>query len=390
MQTTDYFDLIVNMMILIWIEGKDFDSPEVVEALSLLEEETSSMCDILQNEQRGLFVSPDFPVGYLAMDLGQTRVAIPWPLVTEIPRQDVIAVLREVARNSSVGSESNICLSGSSCRIELVKEISDVDFCEYMFDSDEYLDRRLWQTLSSSSDTLHPVEAKLFGNPHDNIKCGCPFPSESGDLTEKQSMFLGKAKSSVVKIDFIGDVDGVGCIPVTNVAIPVKLLSDSASGQLSFFFQEIVFLGDGPRGPWPLLQIDQMLGYIRFLARDAESYLRSKPIKALKRASALSRFLFVEGYEKRFSDAFASEHARFETRKARREELKKLASQAAELLPQKWIDRIAALDEGGADDQVQTLAGNGKSTNLVETFLRDLKLGMADDLRSHIFEAASP
>ncbi len=133
-----------------------------------------------------------------------------------------------------------------------------------------------------------------------------------------------------------------------------------------------------------------MLEYIRFLAPDAEKYVLGNPIKAMKRASALSRFLYVEGYEQSFSDAFASDYAQMETRKVRRDEIKKMASQAPVPLPQPWADRVGALEERGTPPVAQSPDRDGRSKNLVETFLRDLKFELGGDLQSHIFGASNP
>lgn len=155
------------------------------------------------------------------------------------------------------------------------------------------------------------------------------------------------------KLDLIGISSVFGYIPVTNMIFPCPdkipgYHTKSGVALSSFSFQEAVLVGNDHAGSlWPLVDVHEYVYYIRFLVKDTLKYLDARPIKALKRASALARMLQIARFDREFYDLLGSDYANRDAIDSRVNEVRKLATMrgdgAAECFQQKTV--YAALDK---------------------------------------------
>lgn len=330
MENSVYLEMLLHLMQMVLLENVSLDNPELVEALSILRDETHDLCDLSQIKERDIVVCPDFPPGYLLKMFGSWRIAIPWPLAESFPDDVVLADLCGFATSAKVGTDSSICLSGTSARTGQIPEIGDVDFAEYVFDTGLQFVAPYLQVLKGGTTSCFPVMAKLFPtNDREKIDINCPWPELTGDISPAHKLFMGGICSERSKIDFIGFSTTYGYIPVTNMIFPTSASSYKVGiARGSFSFQEAVLLTNdvGLGRVWPLLDILEMIDYFHFLLKDAQKYARERPIKAAKRASALMKFLYLHEHDESFAHVLGSNYAKTDAVESRVAEIERMVS----------------------------------------------------------------
>ena len=333
-----YLLVLLRLMKLALAEKIDVRSPEVREALGVLSEQTRAVTQLAVSPDHGIYVSDRLPIGYLIKSWEAWTVAIPWPLVESCPSDDLLSEFCNFASEASVGSDSIICISGTSARAGAINQIGDIDLSEYVLDSSDTIPARYVGLLTMRRSATLDVEAKIFSNePENRINIRCPWPDHEDKYETKHNSFLEKVQSFQTKIDFIGISRSFGYIPVTNMIFPCGDLSSLGAGinksvmaYSSFSFQEAVILkDDGSSKVWPLVDVNEYVYYVRFLIHDTLNYIEKRPVKALKRASALAKMLRIDEFDLEFDEILRSEFANHDAVMSRVDEVRRLAAMRA-------------------------------------------------------------
>ncbi|MEE4012648.1 hypothetical protein V1T76_11330 [Roseibium sp. FZY0029] len=330
MNKSIYHEVLFEVMSRVLSEEMDAVSDESLEAIAILEDQTRQLCELAQISEREIYTSIDVPVGYLVKEIDVWRVVIPWPLVESFPDDETLLEFCNFAELTKIGIESSICLSGTSVRTSEVPEIGDVDIAEYVFDDRTMIPEAFKNKIFAEYDGLIPIELKQFSDrrpPYIDLIDVCNGERDQ-KLAEHES-FFSELSGCRSKIDFIGFSEKYGPIPITNMILPSQTgLRKAGLALESFSFQEaVIFEKASLNGKvWPLLDMRELFAYFVFLIKECKRQLEAKPVKALKRASSLARFLYLYDYDDGFSDLLSSEYVKSEAVKSRCDEVSRMVS----------------------------------------------------------------
>lgn len=394
-----YFRIVLNLMKILWVEEIDPRSADVDAAVGILLEETKSICELMADKDNGLEISQKLPVGYLEKKLANWTLAIPWPLVEYFPDDPLLDDLCKLAETIKIGNASNLCISGSACHTSRAPYIGDVDFCEYAFDDSQAIISSLVEKLTKIFPVCIPIEVKMYSDSKEgNLKIICPWPDREHDYGDDHRQFVRDAGSRQSKTDYIGHLPRYGAMPVTAMLLPSdRSKSKTGISSRSFSFQEAVIVDRAVDSVWPLVETHEILAYFKFLLGDVIHYISSRPIKAVKRASVLARFLHLPAMDLSLSEALSSDYAAEDAAGSRRSELNRMTAQilAEDRLDHDWRTEVEKVNPGHymvyTDGSRPHVFGEGDARSLVENFIGDLRtrIGSLDlALERHLFASA--
>ncbi|MDA5633703.1 hypothetical protein [Agrobacterium sp. ST15.16.024] len=333
--TSVYLSVLLRLMKLTLADKIDLRSSEGIEALSVLTEQTKSVAQLAASEVNGMRVSDSLPVGYLVKPCGAWTVAVPWPLVESCPSEDLLSEFCNFASEARVGSDSIMCISGTSARAGGVGQIGDIDLSEYVFDDVEAISARYVGLLTMQRSFTLDVQAMIFSHvPAERVNILCPWPDDVNKYEAEHHLFLERVKSIQTKLDFIGNSSSYGYIPITNMIFPCGVAGATENYSMktpmaysSFSFQEaVLFETESTWKAWPLIDVHEYVYYVKFLVKDTLSYLDKRPVKALKRASALARMLRIDEFDLEFEEILRSDFANNDAVASRIGEVRRLAA----------------------------------------------------------------
>jgi hypothetical protein len=226
--------------------------------------------------------------GYLIKFEPPIFFRVPYHVLPTFPTGDELEALWQLSRAIRSGDRSVISLSGSNVMRKIFDIVGDIDFCECFPVTD--------------IDGFDRIASNMDGN--GRIAClrlafaGRKWRYPWGDDRPTKEVFAktidsSDADRSTMKVDYVGDVDHLGVIEITNLIIAVDENGNSAGLTRTFAAQEA-----------PLVPIDslpnqmndpfEMGRYIHWLTNSIEKLSEQGDMrKCLKRCASLSRVLFV-------------------------------------------------------------------------------------------------
>lgn len=235
------------------------------------------------DQDRALVVS-GYP-GYLSTVSGGKTIYVPFQLASVFPGEDVLGAVLQVAEDVRLLPENPICISGSTTFLGRLREVSDLDFCEYHLQDPEELPSAVAAKAEISK--LAPlIEVKCDGervhHPWTDIKVRVGTAMIAGRSPE--------APAAKIKLDLVSN-GPLGAMPTTSVVLPLGSDRELGNAQESFVFQEAVIDEKGP--PRALLNPAGFAGYCNWLLEEARSLTTDTSGKAatVRAPKALKRLL---------------------------------------------------------------------------------------------------
>jgi len=239
------------------------------------------------SRKEGWEVDPD-RAGYLVHSgEGGDKLFVPWNIDPDLPSGEALESFLAVAHRLRSNSETTICLSGSAGAYEAYERVGDLDFCEYLPESEGSISAALEHASSLDGNGFCVLEVSLRDPDRDSRT---DF-SRPWDLPPWHSASGAAIAAPVGKFDYVSLCGSEGVVEVTNL-----VLSDGLEAQ-SHPLQEVAL------GTWvpQILATPRTVGdYARFLRGSIqdvvdngqfdESWLRL--IKAAKRAVSWLRLHF--------------------------------------------------------------------------------------------------
>lgn len=282
------YQKLVPLCVLFYRQEAAADDPLVKEADDQLSDLLGTLAKLLSPSFHGASPFASEP-GYVQIQIGQHLLLVPFHLLDDLstdPRE--LEELCDLATTLKRGLDSTICLSGSGMFLGTLRYIADLDYCEYAIEGDPSARNRFLE---------------LFGWQPSPSRCCLSVKSGSGDegwTGEWLAPFSGQGSSAPVisavrsmdhgKFDVVTATKLAGVVEATNLmlVLPDRIRQDRTAR--SFAFQE------APIGWVPLrLAIALELGrYAYWLAEEMMKYRKTKPVKALKRALALTSLTFLD------------------------------------------------------------------------------------------------
>lgn len=232
--------------------------------------------------------------GYLVSSNADGTIAAPFHLIADIPSGEALGDIRSIAQELRIANDSAMCLSGSIVMLSDPHYVGDLDYCEYipMRQRAASLDRLahcMHQADSLPICISVKLEAYRDSRPWSDNVCHQQLDKWLGPCTE-----AGKGK-----LDLLTERPTTGPVEATNLLLWVpETNSDDYAAMHSFPFQEIVTeAGATTSQPWiprKLSRPSNIQRYVAFLKDEINSYRRTKPMKALKRALSLATFLMLD------------------------------------------------------------------------------------------------
>jgi hypothetical protein len=218
-------------------------------------------------------------------------VLAPFYLLDDIPSEDVLVGISDLAARIQLGS-SMICLSGSACLLRTMQFIADLDFCEYVSGSKSAapLGARVAALALSNEPPLCQSVKFIDGSSAGPWPCPGTWASSETVATLVERIEGG---SQQLKLDFVAELDPLGVIEATNVALFLNSGDERAAASLSYAAQELPIAESEVRLARPLADPIQLGRYIKFLREEVERYRSTNLVKALKRALSLARILLL-------------------------------------------------------------------------------------------------
>ncbi len=258
----------------------------------------TGLCQAYEGQYPG-WEADTYNPGYMITLSPPKMFRVPFHLLAVFPGSDVQDLIWTLASKIKTTPSSILCLSGSNAIRKMLNDIGDMDFCEYIIVTKSTADDLLKKATMSDSDLLC-VGLKMPG-----FEWGLKSQEASASL-ESNKLTIDPSDSSMSrgKLDFIAKTNESGAIEATNVTIFCDKNGDSASLSDSFAYQEApISLSD-----WIPQRLDDCLEmgrYVDWLCTQITYYLsQGNVVKALKRASSLSRICFLPQYTDEISDMF--------------------------------------------------------------------------------------
>lgn len=245
--------------------------------------------------------------GYLTRSVHGTEVRVPWNLLKDFPPDQVLQEILALARQIRSGTDTALCISGSSALYTAVHPVGDIDFCEYVSlptpeSGDRSFARTVLRVSSLADEHLVCTQLKILGpRPSHRSRPWILAPGEDED-------FLRAAMGTRAgKCDFVGRTEAEGVLEITNLVLLLESDAEEGSGRLSFPPQEAPITGEGGWVPRQLADPLTLGRYIQWLRRDVSAQLSAEKreaglAKAAKRALSLTRVLFLDELGDRLLD----------------------------------------------------------------------------------------
>jgi len=225
--------------------------------------------------------------GYLSRWIGEHQIHVPFPLVPYLPSVEVLLPAIKIAIAIAVGTDGCICISGSTVFAGSGLHVSDLDFCEYLFNATSLAEAVMEQ--------IQRPELPLASV----VKCGQDFTSPWSGLHGALASLVGRGpptenEARPIKLDFLAEAEALGPIPATNVILWLdQTASEAGNARRSFAYQEAVI--DRGHGVARTLALADRLGaYLKFLCEQIEELKATDTLKALKRGLCVLSFLNLE------------------------------------------------------------------------------------------------
>jgi hypothetical protein len=306
--------------------------------------------------------------GYLRRDFGSFFVWVPFPLARAFPPHDIVLEIVELLEELAVGQKSSICISGSTAFIGQLKFVGDLDLCEYLLDGGTI------PQLVTGHLSRHGVRAHLA-----KIKCHedvflSPFPGCADRVRDlvAQGVPRGTDPQNVrkLKFDFCAIAERLGIIPASNVVLWLSPEAPETGNALASFAHQEAVVDRGEGVARTLIDPDRLGAYLAFLEKDANNYLETNPIKAVKRSLSLTAMLGLSDWYDRAVDILNEPVVGLIVRARRTKELEELVAVSAEAVKSRLVDLLtreqAVLAEICVDEE---------DVRAVEAVAREFALG---------------
>lgn len=237
-------------------------------------------------------------LGYVVLPVNGVEAHIPFFMTDMMPLggdlKDMVALGAEVRLSPG----SVICLSGSTCQVGKVRQIADLDFCEYVprlnADSSERL--AIW---ASRDDARGPHLLRLSLGA--GTAWSAPWSGNLRDPTVPSTVVLSKLQDAKFRqCVFVAEVSRFGVLEVTNVILDLDYAMPEGAPEAtnSFAFQEIAISGAEwtPRDLSDPIRLGEYLIWLVQNARKQSEESRASPrtvIKAMRRMISASRLLML-------------------------------------------------------------------------------------------------
>jgi len=276
----------------------DVSDPKVAESIdgrgdlnSALEAVFSLMAAFLCGAGDGGWSIVSNHPGYVGRDVGSGEVVVPFHLVVGMPDNESLRVLRGIADEMRAGSGSAICLSGSVVTLGDPRTAGDVDFCEYIPESEFGASiGRLRSRWKADRRNICRRGVALAGERF-GARVGA---SVHGRL--RSAALKARWSNAFAKVDYLVDRRATGPIEATNVLVWLPRDDpDRRAASRSHPYQEFLIGFDRGRGfiPRRLALPSNVARYVRFLRGQIDRYRRTDTLKALKRSLSLASFLML-------------------------------------------------------------------------------------------------
>jgi hypothetical protein len=177
----------------------------------------------------------DLP-GFVVFRNGPFRVLVPFFLADVFPHGAILSQVCKMGEQLQIGTDSEICVSGSTCYLGSGLPVADLDFCEYIPRGDQTIPDRLLNKLAATAPICYRLKlGKLtWTRPWPGALVGQPRPYAT--LSEALT------KDGFKQCIFVVELPEIGVAEATNILI----LLDYANTELgeasrSFAAQEAPF-----------------------------------------------------------------------------------------------------------------------------------------------------
>jgi hypothetical protein len=294
-------------------ERQPVQTPEALEALEAIRAALATIFGTIARilaaspSRKGWKADPERP-GYLIQSVGDLEIRAPWNLLADFPPTEILTELGAFAQRIRSGPETAICLSGSSTFYSTIQAIGDLDFCEYVelpspgrrSTEDRSFARTIRKSVQLDDDDLTCFGLKVLQTGPSvpwsrSVTRQRPWTSSPAD----DETFLRLARGTTCgKCDFVARTRFEGTLEMTNLVLFLRSdRPEEGAGELSFTPQEAPMTGEGGWVPRRLDEPRTLGRYIDWLWRELLDHLSQEHIdfgKAMKRALALTRILFLE------------------------------------------------------------------------------------------------
>ena len=232
--------------------------------------------------------------GYLIKCEPPMLFRVPYHVVPSFPIDQELEALWHLSRVIRSGDRSVISISGSNVMRKIFDIVGDVDFCEYFPVSDRDGFAKIAANMDGNQRIACMKLAMLDRNWKSNKEWRYPWGIDRPNENFFASTFSSSDEDkSMMKADYVGDIDCLGVTEITNVIIAVDDSGNSASLSKTFAAQE------APLVPvdWLPNQMNEPIEMGRYINWLTETILalrvKGDMRKCLKRCASLSRVLFL-------------------------------------------------------------------------------------------------
>jgi hypothetical protein len=237
-------------------------------------------------------------LGYVVLPVNGVEAHIPFFMTDMMPLggdlKDMVALGAEVRLSRA----SVICLSGSTCQVGKVRQIADLDFCEYAPRLDAESSERL-ATWACRSDARGPRLLRLTLGA--DAAWSAPWSKNLLDPTMPSAIVLSKLQDAKFRqCVFVAEVSRFGVLEVTNVVLDLDYAMPESAPEAtnSFAFQEIALSGAAwtPRDLSSPIRLGEYLIWLLGSARKHCEESRASPravTKAMRRMISACRLMML-------------------------------------------------------------------------------------------------
>jgi len=209
-------------------------------------------------------LQPSEKPGYLQSSVSGQDLFVPFHLAPYFPSGATLETAVRVATEVSLVASNPICISGSTTFLKSLREIGDLDFCEYHLATPEQLPDAVRAKGQKKAD-LALIEVKCRDKKHHS-----PWSSLSSEFKTDVLDTSGEVPASWFKMDFVSESE-LGVLPATSMVLPLGADHEAGNARKSFAYQEAVLCGGGP--PRSLLRPESFGDYLDWLIEDARKRL---------------------------------------------------------------------------------------------------------------------
>jgi hypothetical protein len=225
---------------------------------------------------------PSCEPGYLETTASGRRVLVPFQLGPFFPPDEVLAPAVQIATQVALSESNPICISGSVTFLAALREIGDLDYCEYHLERPSLLGERIKEKVDGDSDELPLVE----------VKCGQklrhPWYGLAECVASSLSLEAEVGEAPPIKLDFVS-ITNLGILPTTSLVLALGTDCEGGNANESFTYQEAV-ITEAP-APRSLVRPESVGEYLKFLIENSRFWLdpdspesdKKRATKALKR-----------------------------------------------------------------------------------------------------------